>query len=316
MYDAAILDAQSAEAFLVSQLTYIEREVYRIVYPQIRYPAIVPVDMSAPPWIPSVTYFSLDGVGKAQWFNGRANDVPLAEVLRAKYETPVKMAAIGYEFDLEELSQAQMLGRNLTTDKAYYARLASDEFIDNAAIFGDASVGYLGLCNNPTVAQVTAAAGASGYTQWAKKTPAEILQDFNAALSGPFVATNTVEMANTVLVPPLGFSQIASTMVNTNSTETILQFVQRSNVYTARTNQPIQIEPIFGLDTAGSGGTARMVAYWKNPAVVKMHMPMPFRFIDQPWRDGPMLWKVPGIFRFGGVDIKRPGAFRYIDGIA
>jgi len=33
------------------------------------------------------------------------------------------------------------------------------------------------------------------------------------------------------------------------------------------------------------------------------------------WRDGPMLWKVPGIFRFGGVDIKRPGAFRYVDGL-
>lgn len=45
-----------------------------------------------------------------------------------------------------------------------------------------------------------------------------------------------------------------------------------------------------------------------------MHMPMPFRFLE-PWRTGPMLYEVPGIFRLGGVDIKRPKAVRYRDGL-
>ena len=281
--------AQAAESFLVSQLTYIEPQVYRVQYPNIRYPEIVPVDTSAPPWIPSVTYFSLDGAGKANWFNGRAQDVPLAELLRAKYETPVKMAAIGYEYDLEELNQAIMLGRDLTTDKAYYARLAAEQFVDKAAIFGDSAQGFLGIANNPTVTTGTAAAGAK--------------------------STNAVELADTLLLPLDAFGYAASTQLNQNSDKTILAWLTTNNVYTQRTGRPLTIIPVWGLDTAGSGGTSRMVTYWRDPTVVKMHMPMPFQFVGGIWRDGPMLWKVPGAFRFGGVDIKRPAAFRYVDGI-
>ena len=307
--------AQAAESFLVSQLTFIEPEVYRIVYPEIRYPEIVPVDTSAPPWIPSVTYFSLDGAGKANWFNGRANDVPLAELLRAKYETPVKMAAIGYEYDLEELNQALLLGRDLTTDKAFYARLAAEQFVDKSAIFGDSSQGFFGLANNPTVATGTVATGAGGSTQWQNKTPGEILKDTNTALTGTFTTSNSVEVADTLLLPLGAFGYAASTQLNQNSDKTILAWLTNNNVYTQRTGRPLTIIPVWGMDTAGSGGTARMVTYRRDPSVVKMHMPMPFQFVGGIWRDGPMLWKVPGAFRFGGVDIKRPAAFRYYDGL-
>ena len=57
-----------------------------------------------------------------------------------------------------------------------------------------------------------------------------------------------------------------------------------------------------------------MVAYRRDPTVVKMHLPMPYRFL-KPWQVGPIIWEVPGIFRFGGVDFRRPGAARYMDGL-
>lgn len=267
-----------------------------------------------------MTYFSLDGTGKAAWFNGRANDVPLAELVRAKYETPVSMAAIGYEYDLEELNQARMLQRNLTTDKAYYARLAAEQFIDNVAVLGDATKGpnFTGLGNNLSVpTSVAAATGTGASTTFASKTAPQILSDMNGAIGNPMVVTNGVEMANTILLPWSQYNYIASTPYSptSNSDMTILDWIRMKNVYTARTGQPLNIVPIFGLELAGAGATARMVAYWKDPSVVKMHLPMPFQFVGGVWRDGPILWKVPGIFRFGGVDIKRPAAFRYVDGI-
>lgn len=312
--------AQDAEGFLIAQLSYIEPQVYRIQYPAIRYRSLVPIDTSAPEWISSVTYFSLDGAGRAAWFNGRANDVPLAEIVRSKYETPVAMGAIGYEYDLEELSQAAMLGRNLDTDKASYAREVAEQFIDNVAIFGDVTKGpnFTGLANNPSVPTSTAAAvGAGSATTFASKTPQQTIADMNQAIGNPMVATSGVEMANTILLPWAHYNFIAGAPYspNSNSNLTILDWIKEKNVYTARTGEPLQIAPVFGLETAGAGGTARMVAYWKDPAVVKMHIPMPFQFVGGVWRDGPILWKRPGIFRLGGVDIKRPAAFRYMDGI-
>ena len=57
-----------------------------------------------------------------------------------------------------------------------------------------------------------------------------------------------------------------------------------------------------------------MVAYRRSPEVLKMHVPMPFRFLPA-WQVGPILFEVPGIFRLGGVDIRRPKSVRYLDGI-
>lgn len=315
-----VADAQSAEAFLVSQLTYIEREVYVIRYPAIRYPFIVPVDTSANPWIPSITYFSMDGVGTAAWFNGRAMDVPKSDVVRSKFETTVKMAAIGYGYDLEEIAQAQMLGHNLNADKARYCRLAAEQFIDQAALFGDSSVSFTGLLNNATVTAGPAAAtgiqnGAVASTLWVNKTPDQILADVNGMLAGIWIATNTVEMADTLLLPLAAWQYISTTRLNQLSETTILEWLRVNNGFTAETGVPLTMKPIRGLDTAGVGASARVVAYWRDPSVVKMHIPMPFRFVGTPMQTRPLYFEIPGIFRIGGVDIRRPGAFRYLDGV-
>ena len=112
-----IKDAQGpAMSFLIRQTTVIEPAVYALQYQEIQYPALVPVDYSAPEWIQSVTYFSMDGVGQANWFSGLAQDVPKVELTREKFETSVSMAAIGYGYTLEELGTAQLLGMNLTAE--------------------------------------------------------------------------------------------------------------------------------------------------------------------------------------------------------
>jgi hypothetical protein len=46
---------------------------------------------------------------------------------------------------------------------------------------------------------------------------------------------------------------------------------------------------------------------------VKLHIPMIQRFLPV-WQTGPI--DIPGIFRVGSVEIRRPGAFAYVDGIA
>ncbi len=137
-----VTDAPRALAFLVSQQAFIEPAVYRAQYPAIRYPRLVPVDTAAPEWVPTVTYFSVDRVGQATWVHGAAADVPKVEITRRQHETTVAMAGIGYGYDLEELGKAQLLGMTLDADKADAARLASEEFIDQVALFGDPGKGF------------------------------------------------------------------------------------------------------------------------------------------------------------------------------
>jgi hypothetical protein len=71
---------------------------------------------------------------------------------------------------------------------------------------------------------------------------------------------------------------------------------------------------VRGLDTASASGAGRAIAYRRDPEVVKVHMPMTHRFLPV-WQTGPLVFDVPGIFRIAGLEIRRPGAFRYLDGV-
>ncbi|MFP5078304.1 DUF2184 domain-containing protein [Rhizobium sp. YIM 134829] len=312
-----ISDAQQvAMSFLIRQAALIEPTVYQIRYQDIQYAQLIPVDTSAPEWIQSVTYFSMDSVGQAQWFSGLAQDVPKVEVTREKFETGVSMAAIGYGYTLEELGTAQLLGMNLSADKASAARRVAEEKIDQVAFIGDAAKGFTGLVNSPSPTATTAPADGTGSaTTFASKTPDQILRDINGVLTGIFTGSLGAEVADTLLLPYQVMLDLSTRRIDPVNQTTILEWIQQNNIYTRTTGQPLTIRGVFGyLDTVGAGNTKRMVAYRRSPEVLKMHMPMPFRFLPA-WQTGPMKFDVPGIFRLGGVDIRRSRSVRYLDGV-
>lgn len=310
-----LVDAQAALTFVLNQATYIESEVEKIDYPDVQYPDLIPVDFSAPEWTKTVTYFSSDRVGKADWFAGNARDVPRADVERQKYETTVEMAAIGYGYNLEEISQAMVAGAALTTDKAEAAKEAYEQFTDDVALIGNTTKGFYGITNYPGITAVNAAAvGVGNSTTWANKTPDQIVDDFNTALTQIYIDTKQTGLANTVLLPVAMFTKISTTRYDPNAQMTILEWIQKTNVYTATTKQPLEIRAMRGLETAGAGASGRMIVYRKDPKVLKMHVPMRHKFLEV-MRTGPILYEVPGIFRLGGLDVKRPAYMRYVDQI-
>lgn len=307
---------QAALGFLMSQTTHIEAQAYEVRYPDIQYQQLIPVDTSAPEWSSSVTFFSEDKVGAAEWFHANALDVPIADVTREKFEQGIEMAAIGYRYTLEELGKAMMIpGRNLSSAKAAAARRAYEEMIDDIALRGNTAKGWTGLINSGSVTTVLALADGNGdTTDWENKTADQVLRDVNGILTGVYTASLTVEMADTILLPIASMAALATRRLDSTSSMTILQFLQTNNVYSMITGQKLTIRGVRGLESAGAGGTGRMVAYRRDPAVLKLHIPMTHRFLPV-WQRGAMMFDVPGIFRLGGLEIRRPGAVRYIDGI-
>jgi len=304
-------DAQAGFGFVVAQAAHIEKQVNKAVYPDIQYSALIPVDTSAHPMTQSVIYYSSDAFGKANWVNGNAADIPKVGTERNMFKTSVYTAGIGYGYGWEEVQNAMLYGINLSADLAMAARRASEEMIDEVALRGDTGKNFLGLFN---YSGITTAAAATG--NWPAVTLADadlILADVNLALMG--IATDTLQtsMADTLLMSAERLQLIASRRLP-NTTMTIMEFLRINNIYTLSTGQPLTIRAALGLGTAGAGGVQRMVAYRRSPDVLKLHIPMPHRFFPV-WQSGPMSWEVPGLFRLGGLYIRRPKEVRYIDGI-
>lgn len=304
---------QQAMGFLVSQTAHIEAQAVEIKYPDIQYPQLIPVDTSAPEWAKSVTYYSTDKVGKANWFHAKAKDIHVADVERAKYDVGIEMADIGYRYDIEELGVAMMIpGMALTSDRAAAAIRAYEEFVDDVALRGKAEKSMYGIMNYPGITTVLAK-NTGGNTTWDTKSADDILEDVNNALTGVYVNSLTVEMADTILLPVTALTILGTRRIP-DTDKSIMSYLIENNVYKQITGQNLTIRALRGLETAGQNGSGRMVAYRRDPQVLKMHIPMPHRFLEV-FRTAPLVYDVPGIFRLAGLEVRRPGAVRYVDGI-
>ncbi|QJD54312.1 major capsid protein [Aminobacter phage Erebus] len=307
--DNMLFDAQAALGFVTSQTTHIESAVNETVYPDVQYSQLTPVDTSAHPFTQTVTFYSSDKVGKANWINGNGDDIPLANSELTQHKSSVYTAGIGYGFGWEEVGIAMKLGHNLQGDDAAAARRAYEEMVDMVALRGDARKGFSGLIDYPGIT-----AGAVPTGNWAAATDEDlILADVNAVLLGIPTDTLFTSVADTLLMSPGRMNLLATRRLG-DTTMTVLDFLRKNNTYTAMTGQALTIRGVRGLETAGAGVTQRMVAYRRSPDVLKLHIPMPHRFLPV-FQNGPLSWVVPGVFRLGGLDIRRPKEVRYGDGI-
>ncbi len=304
---------QEAMGFVQDQTKAINTEVYKTEYPDSDYASLMPVDSSAPDWSTGMITYMSDMTGAAQYISGQSNDMPLVDLVRGQSQVNFDLLGVGYGFDLEEINHAAMLGQPLTTVKADAARELSQQKLYSIAMIGDASKGLTGLLNNASVTagQVALNGGATSRL-WADKTPQEILDDVNAVITGIYIDSNTVEMADTLLLSPERLMTLGQTTMSPTNSETILSFIMRTNTYTLTTGQQLTIRAVRNLTTAGTGSTQRMVAYKRNPRTLNFHLPMPHRFLPV-WQNGVMSFVVGGIFRTGGLEIRRTGAVRYAD---
>lgn len=310
-------DMQASLTFMQNTTAHIESYVYETPYPELNYEELVPVDTSANEWSTSVTFYSMDMVGAAAWISGNAKDVPVVGTSMEQFESGVHTAGIGYNYGFAEVNQARMLGQNLDASKASAARRVYTQKCYDVALIGDTEKGMNGLYNYPTVPKVAASAvgnenGATDSPLWVNKTADQIIADVNSVLTGIVTATKETELADTLLMPTERMLYISSTRLG-DTAMTILEFIEKANVYTAQTGQKLRIRGKRGLTTVGDGGTARMIAFRRSPEVLKMHIPMAHRFF--PVQIEGFQFTVPGMFRLGGLDWRLPKAGSYMDGI-
>ena len=300
-------DAQQALAFLTPQLLRIETEVYEVRYPNFDYEGLLFVNTDGDMWDAGVMFYSGDIAGKAEWLSSKGFDMPYADTSRDAHVREAHLAGIGYEYSRGELERAARTGTNLTADKALAAQRVAERFIFATALLGDAEKGWTGLFNSPLVPTVAAA------QSFTAGTPEQILATINGSIAAPSIATRGAYNTNTLILPTTAIRDLASRLI-AGTVQTLLSFVQANNSLTAQGGGSLEIRGSNELETAGAGGTRRMMAYEKARETVQFALPGPHEFID-PFRKSSMTFEVAGIMNIGGVDFRIPKAARYTDGI-
>lgn len=292
-----INDTQTA-AWLRAQQSTLEKVAIETEFPEIQYKELVPVSRTGNEFSPSVTFYSADAVGQAEWINGNADDVPKADLDGNARIAPVYLGGIGYGYGWDEINQARLIGANLESDKAVAARRAYEERMDRVAFMGDQEKGLQGLINQPKTNVITYN---GSETDWSSVGVEKLIQEIYTAMlaSGNGVRAT----ADTVLVPTSVYTKLASTFVG-SSAKTGLEQLQAGNPFTATTGSSVTVRAVPGLDTAGPSDSPMMVAYRNNKDAVRLSLPMAHRFLPA-YQAGPLRWEIPGVFRVAGVNIMR-----------
>lgn len=309
-------DAQAALPFVLAQGRNIETRVYQRRYPAFNYAAHVPVVTEGQPWAIGTTFFTVDTAGEAKFLSGAGTDMPFNQVTRDQASHDFAMIGSGWEWNLEEINQAALYGVNLNDTKAMSAADKVERLLNDIAMRGSTEKNWTGLLNSTIVSRTDAAAtGTGSSTFWASKTVDQILADINGVLSSVRTNTSEVEWADTLRMPPDAFRDLATRRMGAgDGFMTVLEFIRRNNIYTAETGQALDIQPLREARNASQDGGGRLVAYRKDPEVVRFHLPMPRRVLA-PRQKSIMGFETGIIARTGGTEIRLPGAFAYLDEI-
>lgn len=294
-------DAQQTASFLAPQLLRVEQGTYMVKYPAADYAEFMPVDTAGDVWTAGSLFYSGDIAGKPEWYDALADDMPYADVSRAQFIQENHIAAIGYKWNRKDLARAQQLGVNIIADKADAATKTAERFIHKTGMAGDGLKYATGFINDPLMT-IT-----SGAAITALSTAQSDVQVINDAIVS--VETNTLETyrANTVALPTTIFNALATKQMPGTGLS-VLNYLRQNSIIGA-----VEIKRTRHLETAGAGGTKRIIAYDNTPEVHRYHLPGGGHQFFAAWQKGPFSWEVPGIMAIGGYELRIPKAKTAVD---
>ena len=308
----AFTDAQAALPFVVAQGRNIEAGVYARRYPTLNYNKVLPIVTEGNQWAIGTTFFTVDSAGEAKFISGAGTDMPFNKSSRDQASHDFAMIGSGWEWNLEEVNQSALYGINLPATDAASATDKIERLLNSIAFSGSTEKGWTGFANSTAVPRADVATPG---TFWPAKTVDQMLEDVNEVLGRVRTQTSEVEWADSLALPPVAFRRLATVRLGAgDGLMTGLEYVKKNNIYTAETDQPLNIYPVRELANASQDGGGRMVAYRKDKEVVRFHLPMP-RTVLQPRMKSLMGFEQGIIARTGGTEWRLPKAAAYADEI-
>lgn len=297
------------------ELEKILAKTYDIVLPESRWRNFVPVNHELSDADETCTYRQFEEFGEAAIVNNMADDFPLVTLQGKEFTTKIFSIGDGYQYSIQDLRRSAKTGRPLDAMKAMAARSVMERKLDALVAVGDTNTGLGGLLNASNI-QSASLSAKTGNDDWATSgsagtgaTAAEVGGDVDAMSTAIFVGTKTVHRGDTLLLPTAAYSYICNTPQSpTFTSETIYTYLLKSRPWLK------SIECWTRCDSAGSGGVGRALMFQKDPMIVEAMVAKEFEQIPPQARN--MAFIVACHMRFGGVQVRYPKAFCYMDGVA
>jgi len=307
-----LTDAQAR--FFYNQLEHIVPKMYEVLYPELPYRDLFPVSFAVPAGTQTIIRKDYDKVGKAQWIQNNASDLPRADVSAGETRYPVKECASSFGYTMSEIRAGALSGTSLAQERANAARKAIEEEMNDATFNGVSTINLPGLFtyqSASTIATDTVADNAGGTSKlWTNKTATEILYDVNALFSAVDVNSKQVEVPNKLALPPAQWNLISTTPYRDSS---IKNFLVANCPWLNSEADIIKVRQLIDSTTISSADVDQMLVFDYNPEKLVIEIPMDIT-VHGPQLQG-LEYVVPVTAEFASLHIMYPGSMRFGKGI-
>ena len=290
--------------FFERELEELKSRTYDVLYAPLAATRLIPVDNTTFTGATSVTYTQYDKTGTTNIIANYSDDLPLCDVRGQQFTSNLVSIGNAFEISIQDIRASVFAGKSLEQRKANSAAKAHMDRMNQIAFYGEPSLLVTGWLNNTTVDNQAVANGVSGTATWETKTPTEILDDLNDAVTFIHDESNGVEYPDTIAMPISRYQLIANTQMSPGSDTTIMQFFVRNN-------PSITIEWANELKGSFNGSTDGFIVYTRSPDKFWQEIPQAFEMFPPQFNN--LAYKVPCHSKHGGTIIAYPGsqAFRY-----
>lgn len=310
---ASVTLADDDAVYFQRQLEYIEAHTYDTLYPELEAREAFGVDATGGPGVTTLTYRSYNHVGAAQVINARATDMPKSSISGKEYSIGVKSVGTAFDYDIDEVAAAAVTGMPLETRKANAANRGYEQYVNSAAWYGDAANGFIGFFEHPDISNANVAAGASGQTNWNKKTPTEVIADLTTAVSAMYASTLKIMKPEEIWMPVEQEQYIFNTARSEQSDMTIGKFFIANNQFI---NSREKIKGLNAIKGHGLGNSDCFVVVCRNAMGNKtFRLREPLQLTWMPVQLHGMIYEVAGRGRFAGFQVMYPAAISVHSGI-
>jgi hypothetical protein len=217
-------------------------------------------------WVEFTSTFQVDyatsGANGLSITGGQTTTIPIIQANLSKDIWRVWPWQAVLKVNFIDMQKLQGIGRSLDDMLDKGIKLHWNKTLDAVTYMGPfgaigATATYPGLFNNANIPETTAAVGASGSTLWKNKTPGEILNDVNTLMVSTWAASqyDVTGMANHILIPPAQYAFIASQLISTAGSVSILTYLEQNNIGKSQ-GVDLKIFPSRWAIAAGTGGSA------------------------------------------------------------
>ena len=246
--------------------------------------------------------------GGIPWFGMGASGIQGVEINGDMVTTPLRRAAVMLSYDEDELNASSLLGQSLDKTKFDALNMKYQLSVDQMAYVGDTDVTTGGGLLNKAGVPIST----SAYKIDESSTPTQILDVINSALTLAWKNSGQTICPSDIGVPADQFAYMASNLVSSAGTQSILSFIQQYSIATAKNGKPVNIVPMKWATGRGVDGANRMVVYTNKNTFIRLPL-VPIQAATAYYKD--LTFNRPYKFALGEVENPYPETVLYVDGI-